>query len=100
MRAVILFLAIVLAGCATSLEIPKEVQVPVPVPCVDPKDLPVPPLIATEAEILLMPRYERTLRIWIDHARLVTYQAQLEAIARRCSQLQPLRPASGVGLRS
>lgn len=99
MKAIALCLALLLAGCASTVEIPKEVQVPVPVPCVDQKDLPAPPAIASEAELLLMPRYERTLRLWIDHARLVTYQAQLEAIARRCSQLQPIQARGGVGLK-
>ncbi len=90
---------VLISGCAAQLQIPKEIAVPVPTPCVSEKDLPAPPKIHSEAELLLLPRYQRTLQVWIDHWRLSDYKDQLEAIARRCSQLTPIRPAGGVGLK-
>ena len=82
-----------LAGCATPLQIPREVKVPDPVPCLDTKDRPARPAILSSAELLLLSRYDRTLQLWIDHELLRGYTVKLEAIAERCSQLGPIKPA-------
>jgi len=99
MRSCIVLLAAVLAGCATQLEIPKEVPIPVPVACVDRKDLPVPPQIHNEAELLLLDEYDRTLTLWIDYARLQAHRLKLEVIAKRCSEIPAIRPTHGLGIR-
>lgn len=94
--AAILFPVLLLAGCAAQpVEIPKEVPVPVPVPCVAEKDVPKPPVVLSQAELMLLNDYQRTLQLWLDRWALDTYQQQLEAIAARCSRLQPIPATTG-----
>jgi hypothetical protein len=79
-----------LAGCST-LNIPKEVRVPVPVPCIDPKDRPQRPALMSDAELLALDRYKRTHALWADRAERQTYQEKLEAVVEGCSRIPELR---------
>lgn len=97
--AIVVLAAGLVAGCASQLEIPKEVDMPVAAACVDPKDVPPAPRIRTEAELRAMPEYSRTLQLWVDHWLLVSYKEKLEAIASSCSKIPELKPAGGLGLR-
>jgi len=81
-----------LAGCATQLQVPEKVNVPVPVACVDPKDVPPRPQLRTQDDLMGMDRYRRTLAAWSDLVKLWAYTTQLESIAAGCSKI-PARAA-------
>lgn len=83
---------VLLAGCASTVEVPREVRVPVPVPCIAPEKLPERPQFMTDAEILAFDSYRRTWALWMDRALRQAYEAQLEAIAKGCSRIPPLKP--------
>ena len=94
LRALAVGAALLLAsGCASTpaVTVPKEVRVPVPVPCVDPAQRPKPPAVLDENALLAMPPGTRTLRLWADHQRLRSYVPQLEAVVEGCSRI----PAGG-----
>lgn len=93
-RAILLLLfaflvVLPLASCETvqTVEVPKEVKVPVPVACIDPKDVPERPQLRTEADLMAMDTYRRTLAAWQDLKRWEAYGAQLEVIAQSCSRI-------------
>ena len=84
---------VLLTACATNqVEIPKTVNVQVPVACVKPEDLPAKPVVRTEAELLAMDRYTRTLAAWSDLKKLEVYSAELEVVAAGCSKIPPAKP--------
>lgn len=92
-RAVLLLLfgaVLVLAlasGCAPDLRVPEKVSVPVPVACVAPEDVPARPALRTEADLMAMDRYRRTIAAWSDLRKLEAYAAELEAIAAGCARI-------------
>jgi hypothetical protein len=83
------------AGCPereTELQIPKEVKVPTPVPCIDPENVPVRPSTRTETELFGMPDGIRTDAIYADWLRLNGYAALAAGVLDKCSRIpQPLR---------
>ncbi len=83
------------SSCDTvpAVDVPKEVRVPVPVACVDPADLPERPALRTEADLMAMDTYRRTLAAWQDLKRWEAYGAKLEAITTACSRLH-VEPAA------
>ena len=87
----VVVVALASPGCswfARTVEVPKEVKVQVPVPCVDARSRPVRPQMRTEDELLAMDRYRRTLAAWADLKRHEQYMAELEAIIEGCSRLR------------
>jgi len=89
MRILILAAALVLAGCASTqqLTIPKETKVPVPVACIDAADIPAPPAVPTEAELLAMNEYSRTIALWLAYLKLEIYKRQAAVVIDRCSRI-------------
>lgn len=85
--------AVALAACApqSELKVPEQVKVEVPIACIRPADVPQPPALRTEPELMAMDRYRRTLATWSDLVQLQAYRKQLEAIAAGCSKI-PARP--------
>lgn len=79
--------AAALAACSSTVEIPKEVKVPVPIACIDQAKRPVPPAVRTEADLLNMPRGLRTLAAWSDLKKLEIYSAELAALVEGCSRI-------------
>lgn len=77
------------AGCASSptVDVPKTVNVQVPVPCIDPADVPQRPALRTEDDLMAMDTYRRTLAAWSDLTRLRGYAAELEAVVQGCSRI-------------
>jgi hypothetical protein len=84
----VLVASVALAACS-SVEIPKEVKVSVPVACIEPAKVPPPPAVRSEADLLNMPRGLRTLAAWADLKKLEIYSAELEAIVAGCSRIPP-----------
>jgi hypothetical protein len=85
-------IAAALAACAPVVRVPERVAVEVPVPCVRAADVPARPQTRSEADLMAMDRYRRTLAAWSDLKQLEAYAGELEAIAAGCSRIteQPL----------
>lgn len=86
---VILLLLAVLAGCESvpTVTVPKEVKVSVPVPCIDTADAPQAPVVPSEAELLAMDPYRRTLALWVAYVELQIYKLKAAAVVQQCSQI-------------
>lgn len=83
-------IAVALAsGCTTlpSIEVPREVRVPVAAPCVDPAARPKPPAIRRDEDLLAMDAYRRTLATWAERQALRAYAGEAEAVIEGCSRI-------------
>ena len=79
-------LALALAGCAAqTVTVPREVKVEVPVACV--QERPQRPALRSEAELLALDRYRRTLAAWSDLKAYEAWAAELEAVVEGCSRI-------------
>lgn len=89
----VLVAASALAACSSlpEVKVPERVSVPTPVPCVDPAQRPPAPQLRSEADLMAMDQYRRTLAAWQDLKKHEAYQAQLEAIVEGCSRI-PVSP--------
>lgn len=84
-----------LLGCAgQQVQIPKEVKVPVLAPCIEPQDVPAWPAVHSEADLLAMDEYRRTLQIWADYLQLLGALPKYQAIVEGCSRIQRLGSAA------
>jgi len=94
MAIALLAFVLILGGCSglPELQIPKEVAVPTPVPCVSPATRPKRPALRTEAELLALDPYRRTHAAWADLKRYEAYAAELEAVVEGCSRIPAARP--------
>lgn len=84
--------AVLPAGCASTVEIPKEVEVPVPVPCVEKR--PQRPPLLTDAELLALDQYKRTHALWGDRIERQRYESVMETVIDGCSRI-PALPQKG-----
>lgn len=77
--------AFVLAGCDT---MPKVVNVPVPVPCLDAKDLPQRPPLVTDADLRAAKASNGARWIGMKNYQdqSLPYIADLERVAKACSR--------------
>lgn len=82
---------LVISGCASTVEIPREIKVPVPVACIAQQDKPQRPPLASDAELLALDTYRRTWALWGDRANREAYASKLEAIAEGCSRIPAIR---------
>lgn len=82
--------AVALASCSSvpDLQVPEQVLIQVPVPCISPADRPARPPVRSEADLMAMDRYRRTLAAWSDLKRLERYSAELEAIVEGCARVK------------
>lgn len=80
MRWLVCSLCCIAAGCATPL--PKEVRIPVPVPCID--RLPDEPAVASDAELLALDDYRLVLTVAKDRAAVLAAYRELRATAQAC----------------
>lgn len=72
-----------LAGCAT-MQAPERVTIPVPVPCLEKKDLPVLPMRERVEDQAVL--YERVRVLLLHRAELEQYSVSAEALLRACSE--------------
>jgi len=74
--------ALLLAGCASSIEIPREVRVPIPIPCID--RAPVRPSLLSDAELLALDDYALVIALARDRRVRQGYEAELESAVEAC----------------
>lgn len=88
-----LALTLLLAACTTvpEVKIPETVRVQVPVPCVSPEARPQRPALRTEADLMAMDTYRRTLAAWATLETLRGYSAELEAVVEGCARIPAAR---------
>ena len=82
MRWLLASLCCIAAGCATQVQIPTVVKVPVPVPCID--KLPDAPAVAGDAELLVLDDYGLVLTLARDRATMTAAYGELRAVAQAC----------------
>lgn len=89
MRALALVAALLLAGCSglPEVQVPREVRVQVPVPCIAPEARPERPAVQSEDDLMALDTYRRTLAAWAILMRLKAYSVELEALVEGCSRL-------------
>jgi len=86
---VIMWLLFVMAGCAQIEplpDVPKEVRIPVPVPCVEPGQIPAATFI-TAAELLALPDAPFVYALARDRLDRSNHIARLEAILQGCTTI-------------
>ncbi len=88
---VALALTALLVGCATRLEMPKEVRVAVPVACIAPADRPAKPTLMADGDILALDTYRATWALWGERLELLGYAAKLEAVVEGCSRIPSVK---------
>lgn len=94
-RAVVsVLLALGLASCSSlpAVQVPKEVKVQVPVPCVEATQRPQRPALATLDDLMAMDEGTRTLRAVADLERYEAYSRELEAVVEGCSRIPVPQP--------
>lgn len=83
--------AAALTSCASNkVEVPREVYVEVSTSCV--RDRPTKPAMRSEADLLTMDRYRRTIAAWQDLKKWEAYGAELEAVVTGCALPLSTRP--------
>ena len=82
MRWLLASLCCIAAGCATQVQIPTVVKVPVPVPCID--KLPDAPAVVGDAELLVLDDYGLVLTLARDRATMTAAYGELRAVAQAC----------------
>lgn len=89
--------ALALASCASlpELQVPKEVKVQVPVPCVAAARRPQRPPLASDDDLMAMDRATRTLRVWSERQRALGYVGELEAVVDGCARIPAPAPRLG-----
>lgn len=73
-----------LTGCAGLPEVPREVKIPYPVPCLDSKDLPAKPQFVTDAELAKMSDADLIISLRTDQLEYRKYVPLIEAIVQGC----------------
>lgn len=84
----ILSLSALLSACAANepVKLPERVNVPVPVACVDRKDVPERPALRTDGELMALDRYKRTLAMWEERRMREEYEKKQAAIIESCTR--------------
>jgi hypothetical protein len=71
-----------ITGCATQVQIPEKVLVPIPVACLD--RLPDAPSVSKDAELLALDDYALVLTIASERKLLEVAYGELRAVAQAC----------------
>ena len=80
---------LLLSGCQSIPDAPKEVRIPYPVPCLTTSQLPVRPNLVTDAALAKMPDGDLILSLAKDRRQNQGYRAELEAVISGCVQDKP-----------
>lgn len=72
-----------LAGCVT-MQAPERVTIPVPVPCLEKKDVPALPLRERVEEHVAI--YEKVRILLLHRAELEKYSVSADALLRACAE--------------
>lgn len=75
---------LLLSGCASIPDAPKEVRIPVPVPCLSASDLPEKPNFVTDAALSVMTDGDLILSLAADRRQNQGYRSELEAVLAGC----------------
>ena len=82
-RATVMLAALgLLSGCASTIEAPREVRVPVPVPCVE--RAPEKPGLMADEELLALDDYGLVIALARDRRLRQGYEATLETVIEGC----------------
>ena len=73
-------------GCSSIPEAPKEVRVPISVPCLSAADVPKPPAFVTDSDLLKMTDGDLILSLATDRRQNQGYRAELEAVISGCAK--------------
>ena len=82
MRTSAAFLIVALAGCSSVPELPTEIRVPVPVPCID--RAPARPSLLADAELLALDDFGLVVALARDRRIREAYVIELEAVVAGC----------------
>ena len=77
----------ILAGCSSAPTIPdppKEVRVPVPIPCLKPSDVPQRPSMLSDAQLDALDDKRAVIALGQDRRVRQAYEAKLEAVTAGC----------------
>jgi hypothetical protein len=85
-RAGVLAVAAVLAGCAHQAQIPSEVLIEVPIPCV--KTIPKPPRLNSDAALRAASDGDHVLMLGADRKALIGYAGDLRSKLEPCTALR------------
>lgn len=75
-----------LTACASAPHVPREVLVPVVTPCIAREDIPPPPRIWTETELLALDEYRRTHAAWASLRAARAWAKALESLIETCAR--------------
>lgn len=81
---VIISMCLLLSGCYTIPQVPTEVRVPYPIPCITRDQLPTPPKLLTNQELLGLPDYVFVLQLGIARTELTQYVMEQRALLEAC----------------
>jgi len=80
----ILLIPLLLTGCASIPEVPKEVLIPVYTPCIYAKDLPAKPPFLTDSEMAKMSDADLVISLRTDQLNYRGYVPLVEALIEAC----------------
>lgn len=90
--SIIALIVVLLAGCASGVQVPREVKVPTPVACIAPEDKPARPQLLSDGDILILDSYRAVWALWGDRLEREAYEQKLAAIVEGCSRIPAVRP--------
>lgn len=75
---------ITISGCQSIPEVPRETLIPVATPCLSTDQLPIPPKLVTDAELLAMGDAAFVIALAADRLERIKYMAVTEALLTAC----------------
>jgi len=66
--------------------LPQVVKIPVPVPCINPDQLPKPPNAATDATLAAMTDFDLVINLAADRLEYRRYSTEAAAVLQACTK--------------
>lgn len=79
----ILWILVCCAGCSSVPTAPKEVRIPIPIPCLT--FAPIKPSMLSDAELLALDDYGLVIALARDRRIRQGYEAELESVIEACT---------------